>query len=183
MFSDKLPTKQSKTYPMSLFTQLRQLYARDKFRLEDFHTEIVAQVLRNSPQLVVVWLSGFDWKGRLDLTPMREPDSIQVATQEEFAALEDHETDSRPDIAIRLCKDERQLLVLVESKVGSTEGFEQLKRYAEHLAQRPHTHSTALIYITRDFEAEKTFPILPKKVAFAQSRWFEFYRCLQRYPK
>ena len=32
---------------MSLFSQLRQLYRPDRFQLEDFHTEIVAQVLQD----------------------------------------------------------------------------------------------------------------------------------------
>ena len=37
---------------MSLFDQLRRLCRKDKFRLEDFHTEIVAQVLTNAEKWV-----------------------------------------------------------------------------------------------------------------------------------
>jgi hypothetical protein len=45
---------------MSLFRQLQRLYRPDRFQLEDFHTEIVAQVLRNSPALTLAWLRGIE---------------------------------------------------------------------------------------------------------------------------
>lgn len=41
---------------MNLFDRLRRLTAGDTFRLEDFHTEIVAEVLRNSWALTLAWL-------------------------------------------------------------------------------------------------------------------------------
>ena len=45
---------------MSLFKQLERLYRPDRFQREDFHTEIVAQVLRNSDELTLAWLRSLD---------------------------------------------------------------------------------------------------------------------------
>src|SRR5476651_1872167 len=98
---------------MSLFTQLEKLHRQDRFQQEDFHTEIVAQVLRNCPELTLEWLQG------IGATTTHDPDFIDISTQEEFARLADHPTDSRPDIAIRLVEGGQTELILIESKLGS----------------------------------------------------------------
>ncbi len=41
---------------MSLFKQLENLYRPDRFQREDFITEIVVQVLRDSKELTLEWL-------------------------------------------------------------------------------------------------------------------------------
>jgi len=99
-------------------------------------------VLRNSRALTLAWLHG------IQATTLRNPDSIKIATQENLAALADHPTDSRPDIAIRLVEGDTIELILIESKVGSKEGPDQLKRYAEQLAAKKDVHRTALVCIT-----------------------------------
>src|SRR4051794_19951098 len=112
---------------MSLFRELQRLYRPDRFQLEDFHTEIVAQVLRNSSTLTLEWLGG------IGVTGLKNADHIQIATQEEFARLEGHSTASRPDITIRLVARGKTELIFIESKLPSTQGYDQLQRYAEHL--------------------------------------------------
>lgn len=160
---------------MSLFSQLRRLYRKDKFQLEDFHTEIVAQVLRHRRELTLEWLRG------IGATTLKNPDWIKIGTQEEFAALADHPTDSRPDIAVRLKEGDTIELVLIESKVGAKEGPDQLKRYAEHLTSNKDVHQTALVFVTRDFEPDRSqfFSKLPVNFIFRQTRWFEFHRFLK----
>ena len=158
---------------MSLFRQLQHLYRKDKFQLEDFHTEIVAQVMRNSDALTLKWLQD------MGATSFLCPDSITIATQEEFPALAGHATDSRPDIAIRLVQDEAAELVLIESKVGAKEGPRQLQRYADQLRAKQAARRTALVFITRDFEPNRSLDGLSPKLIFRMTRWFKFYEYLK----
>ena len=77
---------------MSLFNQLKRLYRRDKFQMEDFHTEIVAQVLRNSNDLTLQWLRS------LGATKLEMPVGIAITTQEKFDKLEeDYGLEGLPD--------------------------------------------------------------------------------------
>jgi hypothetical protein len=159
---------------MSLFRQLQRLYRPDRFQLEDFHTEIVAQVLRNSPALTLAWLRG------IGVTSLEKADHIHVATQEEFEKLAGHSTDSRPDIAIRLVAGEKTELILIESKVPSKQGPTQLQRYVDHLAdakERKTLVRTSLIFITRDYEAAPD--PLRTDPRFRLARWFQFYQYLK----
>ena len=158
---------------MSLFNQLRRLCQRDRFQFEDFHTEIVAQVLRNSRPLTLSWLQA------IGATGLKDPDQIKIVTQEDFPALADHATDSRPDIAIRLVEGAKRELILIESKVGAKEGPGQLQRYVDHLASKSGMHRTALVFVTRDFEPPRSFSGLPPGFTFRQTRWFEFFSHLQ----
>lgn len=161
---------------MSLFTQLRRLYRPDKFMLEDFHTEIVAQVLRNSPALTLAWLRG------IGVTALENADCIRISTQEVFAKLPGHSSDSRPDIAIRLASQGKTELVLVESKLPSMQGATQLQRYIDHLTaaqQRESLAKASLVFITRDYESAS--PELMADPRFRLARWFEFYRYMKAY--
>jgi hypothetical protein len=155
---------------MGLFTQLEKLYRRDRFQQEDFHTEIVAQVLRNNRELALQWLQG------IRAATLSDPDSVTIATQEQFDRLAGHTTDSRPDIAIRLVQDARTELILIESKLGSKQRPDQLQRYAEHLTATE-LKNTALVFITRDYEDPADVLRLDPRIKLA--RWFEFYRYLK----
>lgn len=100
---------------MSLFRKLQRLYRPEKFQFEDFHTEIVAQVLKNSPALTLAWLRS------IKATSLDEADHIKVSTQETFQPLAHHPTASRPDITIRLSVDTKAELIVIESKQSSTQ--------------------------------------------------------------
>ena len=159
---------------MSLFSQLRRLYRPDRFMVEDFHTEIVAQVLRNSPALTMAWLR------RIGVTTLGQVDHIYVATQETFEKLAWHSTNSRPDIVIRLVARGKTELIFIESKLPSTQGYNQLQRYGEHLEAAKQSKSlekTSLVFITRDYEAAPD--ALMADPRFKLARWFEFYQILK----
>lgn len=156
---------------MGLFTQLQHLYRKEKFQLEDFHTEIVAQVLRNNPKLAIAWLNG------IGATMMRDPVAIYISTQEEFARLTHHLTDSRPDIAIRFITNGASELILIESKVGAAQGPDQLQRYADHLRAAEAIEKTTLIFITRNYESVDAN--LGSDLRFISTRWFQFYHYLK----
>jgi hypothetical protein len=89
--------------------------------MEDFHTEIVAQVLRNSEALTMRWLCS------LRATTLEMPNSIKIRTQEKFAALEQDQPGSRVDMVIRLVKDGQGEMIFIESKIDSTENPGQLQ--------------------------------------------------------
>jgi hypothetical protein len=160
---------------MSLFSKLQRLISDGKTRSEDFHTEIVAQVLQNSPELTVKWLA------TLDLTKPEEADAIFVATQEEYDPLETHDRGSRPDISIRLEKHGLIELVFLESKVGSEEGDNQLEHYADQLTVKSGLERRSLVYVTRDFEPKQ--PPKNSNIQFRQLRWYDFYRFLKNEPQ
>jgi hypothetical protein len=153
---------------MSLFDELRRLYRKDKFEMEDFHTEIVAQVLRNSPEFTIKWLRGI---GAVDL---QMPTVISIKTQERFAALEEDQPGSRVDMVIRLKSDsDVRQIVFVESKIDSTENPGQLAKY-ENVAKQLGFNRNATVYVTRDFEIPRDPPIIT-------TRWSKFYDYLRAY--
>jgi hypothetical protein len=78
-------------------------------------------------------------------------------------------------------------VVFVESKVGSREGQDQLRRYAEHLSAVPDVRHRSLVYITRDYDPKDEDEIVGglqgsyAPVGFVAFRWHGFYRALQDY--
>ncbi len=76
-------------------------------------------------------------------------------------------------------------IVLVESKIGSREGKQQLRRYAEHLHNIRGYDSKTLLYITRGHDPKERGEILSgiDDVRFEQRRWRDFYRFLQGVAK
>ncbi|MGA2659027.1 MAG: hypothetical protein ABSH34_16110 [Verrucomicrobiota bacterium] len=60
---------------MSLFKQLEKLHRAERFQREDLHTEIVAQVLRNSRELTLEWLRS------LNVTDLKKAGDIEITTQ------------------------------------------------------------------------------------------------------
>lgn len=157
---------------MSLFEKLRHFCHTGADRLEDLHTEIVAEVLRNSQELLLHWLQ------HTGATSLGNPDSIEIKTQQEFPALAGQTTDSRPDMTIMLHQDDKRQLVWVESKVGAEVRPGQLQLYAEQLKAKQRLDRTALIFITRAFEPPERIQETPT-FSFHQARWFEFYELLK----
>jgi hypothetical protein len=163
---------------MSLFRQLSGLSSSERFQIEDFHTEIVAHVLRNSPALTLAWLQD------IGATTLQSAEHILVDTQERFAKLATHTSGSRLDLTIRLVTNEISELIFIESKVPSKQGIDQLQKYAEQLeaAHREHPLTrTSLVFITRAYEAAEK-PTLSDpafKLSFHCTRWFIFYRHLK----
>lgn len=162
---------------MSLFSELRRLYRTDRFQIEDTHTEIAAQILRNSDVLTLGWLH------RLGVTALQKA-KISISTQERFEMLAKHTSSSRPDITIRLKAADKAELIFVESKLPSVKGDDQLQRYADHLASAYNSKNlskASLIFITRDYEAAEK-PIVqnsPFQPGFFPTRWFQFYQHLK----
>jgi hypothetical protein len=78
---------------------------------------------------------------------------------------------------------DNQDIIFIESKIGSSEGCNQLQRYTEILDKLPGFRNKYIIYITRDFEPkerETIFQGIPEsKVYFKQSRWHQFYQFLK----
>ena len=167
--------------------------------LEDYFTEIFAYLLSTYPDLCLAWL---DQSGIL---PTNENYShINITTQRSFDALEDHQHSSRPDVVMWLSEggflaetiieqhpDEVPIqptdVVFIESKIGSREGEDQLKRYAEQLSSVPDVRHRRLVYITRDYDPKDVKQIMSglqesdPHVGFLPIRWHEFYRMLTDY--
>lgn len=51
-------------------------------------------------------------------------------------------------------------MVMLESKISSKEGPEQLKRYAEHLHAMTGFKGKALLYVTRDYDPKDPGEVL-----------------------
>jgi hypothetical protein len=159
---------------MSLFTSLLRVFPNASGELEDFHTEIVAHVLQSIPEETIRWLRD------IGATNLPETDEMIVRTQEDLEALDMHSSGSRPDISIRLRRDALHQLIFLESKIGASEGNEQLRRYAEQLQRRTDVQNKTLVYITRDYEPKED----PKVhgVIFKQTRWSDFYNYFKALP-
>lgn len=182
---------------MSLLSRLLR-FQGGTVRLEDFFTEVFAHLLSTYPELCLAWLNQ---SGVLPID--EEYGRINVTAQRAFDALEAHGRSSRPDVIIELSEgnsaeavdDQRSGevacpptdVVFVESKVGSREGQDQLKRYAEHLSAIPDVRHRRLVYVTRDYDPKDADEIVGglrgpgTPVEFMPLRWHGFYRTLDDY--
>ncbi len=163
---------------MSIFSNLLQLNP-NKIPLEDFFTEIFSYLLESNTSLMHSWLREF----RLSNIKF---ENIIVNTQESFDALEAHSSGSRPDIYVELSNEHVRELIFVESKIGSNEGQDQLKRYAEHLDSMDFIDRGVVVYVTRDYDKKDRNSIFKDcknkdKLDFKQLRWFENYHFLKKY--
>ncbi|MEJ7816265.1 MAG: PD-(D/E)XK nuclease family protein [Rubrobacter sp.] len=106
-------------------------------------------------------------------------------------ALDENGRGSRPDLivqvhhAVEYTGLESSIdIVMIESKIGTVEGEDQLKRYAGHLNSMSGMRKT-LVYITRAYEPKDADDIHSglDGVCFKQLRWHDFYRFLQTVEK
>jgi hypothetical protein len=161
---------------MGLFREIRRLSLKEGEHTEDILTEIVASVLRRHPDLIRMWLATLGIRGG------SQAEEIQVQTQVPFDALEGHTTDSRVDLVLSFTVMNKKHWVFIESKVGSTQGNQQLRRYAELLevACLETKANGSLVFITRDYEDVQKPGIEDFEFDFHRSRWFHFYDLLKQ---
>ncbi len=175
---------------MSLLGRLIRLHS-GSMPLEDFFTEAVAHLLRAHPALCLSWFTRSGVLGR-DEGSNDGRRVLGVRTQLALAALEHHETASRPDVVLELSEGRERSgvdVVFVESKVASGEGPEQLRRYAEQLAALEGPGRRVLFYVTRDYDPKDPGEVVggvdeaggARDVRFVQGRWGDFYGALARY--
>lgn len=167
---------------MGLFTRLLDLHPlhSEVTPQEDFFSEVVAYLFVTSPDTLKAWIE------TLGIFSKKEYTKIHVSTQTSFDPLESHLVGSRPDIVIELSDGENRDIIFIESKIGSVEGPDQLKRYAEILNAMQDVQEKVLLYITRYFEPKDAIAILGNipalAVHFKQLRWHMFYHFLQQQP-
>jgi hypothetical protein len=163
---------------MSLFTNLLNLHSANK-PLEDFFTEIVAYFFSINQDLLIAWL-----KQNLIISDDRYS-SITITTQKEHQALESHTADSRFDILIELSNGVNTDVIVIESKIGSTDGNNALKRYIEILSSLQNVNQRILIYVTRAYDPQDKIKISASEqtplVNFHQLRWYDFYSFLAKH--
>ncbi|AUS99748.1 hypothetical protein CLI64_04715 [Nostoc sp. CENA543] len=156
---------------MSLFTKLLNLHSGSQ-PLEDFFTEVIAYFLDLNQHILINWLK--------ENSIINDDDyNIQLSTQKYYEPLKHHQHGSQIDIVLELENDFKTDVIFIESKIGSTEGCEQLKRYAEILSNLSYPKQRTLIYITRDYDPKQEIKdcvekLIPK-VNFIELRWYHFY--------
>ncbi|MEH1997401.1 MAG: PD-(D/E)XK nuclease family protein [Nostoc sp.] len=159
-----------------MFTNLLNLHSGNKPR-EDFFTEIVTYFLSLNNDILL------DFLKHHSIISDENYSSIKISTQQEHQALASHPEDSRLDIVIELSIGLNTDVIFIESKIGSTEGWRQLEKYADILSNLPNVRHRILIYITRDYdpkdERKKYCLDLSPKVNFFQLRWYQFYSFLK----
>lgn len=155
----------------SLFSRLLKLFPKS-VRLEEFFTEIITHLFESSSHLMVDWL-----KAENIISGDFEYISASVRSEVSFDAILDHPIDSRVDFVIEMIgKNNDKVIIFIESKISASEGTDQLKRYADHLAQQK-ADKLILLYITRDFDPkEYSF----SSILFYQRRWRTFYIFLKK---
>ena len=143
---------------MSLFEQLytyRQKEGRND--RENFLTELLAAMLRTYPQLLAIFLA------RIGLGHTIADCKIEVKTQVGYP-------EGRPDIIIT--SDSGNLLVLVECKLESEEGDNQLLRY-EEIIKRCEPAYHAVVFLTKYYEP-------PRPGSAKHLRWHDLYSMSQQ---
>lgn len=143
--------------------------------MEDYLTEIFAEVLVKEGLL-------YDFLNALTDINVSQTKIREVTTQKTYSKQDDHLTDSRPDMIIRFSEGEKHHILFIENKLGTEEGHQQLKRYADHLrcyeADGCFTH---LIYITKAHDPKKKYDIIQSgnNATFNQMRWYQVYNWLK----
>lgn len=159
-----------------LFSNLLSLYS-SRVPEEDFFTEVVGWLLDKNREILVTFLREF-------LKIETHYSHYLVETQVRFDKLDNHISGSRPDLLISLSDNEETDYVIIESKLSSREGNDQLPRYADQLVERfPGGRNKYLIYFTRNFDpkdVESVTKSFKPDVMFMQFRWREFYSFLQK---
>tara|TARA_Y100000768_G_C23971699_1_gene680879 strand:- start:623 stop:1705 length:1083 start_codon:yes stop_codon:yes gene_type:complete len=140
--------------------------------LEDYLTEIISFVLSSDLEILNDFLIQF---GIVE----NQIETYNITTQLVLKRINNHTSDSRPDMAIFL----ENKAIFFENKINSKEGFKQLKRYAEHLDQITDEKKT-LVYLTKHYDLknpEKIFTDCKSDIELIQIRWHKIYGFFTKY--
>lgn len=153
----------------SLFKRLYQLIGdRDRNHLEDYLTEIFAEVLQREDIFrdFLITRLGLEVSGTIAIK--------EVTTQKTYNKQDNHATDSRPDIKIRFAAGTTSHVLFIENKLDSFEGNLQLRRYADHLKSYESDGClTHLVYITKGHDPKNKIIDTGTNTTFHQLRWFQ----------
>jgi hypothetical protein len=158
---------------MHLFNQLLNLHSPNK-PIENFFTEVVAYFFNKNNEILFEWLKS-------NSISINENADINIITQMYFERIDTIYPGSQPDITIEITSDNIKDVIFIESKIGSKEGENQLRKYAETLLTLPDVGKKYLIYITRDYEPNISEIKSITSVDFRQLRWYNFYQFIQSY--
>jgi len=101
-------------------------------------------------------------------------DVVEISTQESFRSRGYGRQRCCPDICLRALDSTGQKHhVLIESKLESQEGEDQLSAYASVLRDQLHGASKTLVYVTK--YGEDPHPVVCDEVVFRQRRWHEIH--------
>ena len=154
---------------MSLFHKIHSLLRKGQSSMyEDLLTEVFGELLIEKEYLVS-FCNAFISKEQI-----KSPKDIIVSTQRTFLSINDHESDSRPDLAIQFRVGNEKYFLLFENKIEAAEGESQLTRYADHLLQyEKRGFKTFLLYITKyadpkrkTFSGEKHYSVYSTKMVY-----------------
>lgn len=143
---------------------------------EDFLTEVFAELLCDQETML-------DFLGKELKIPIQNVDHSSITTQVTFPALPHHQMDSRPDMVIRFYEGQKLYVVFIESKLGSSEGIDQLSRYADHLGVLTQQGAEGyLVYLTQYSDEKDASLVLAnhKDIVFRQMRWFQIYQWIKQ---
>lgn len=161
---------------MALFKDLHALLRKGQSSMyEDLLTEVFADVMRDK-EVLMSYIQQFLGINLVD------PQGIIITTQKSLLRIEDHETDSRPDLVVQFREQGKKYILFFENKIHSEEGHTQLERYADHLrSYRDDGYLTFLIYTTRYDDMKDTDKIFSKgkSAKFIQLRWYKIYDWLK----
>lgn len=168
----------------SLFLKLfRYRERKDRSPEEDFMTELLAYILKNHTEVLLSLLIEFNViESNLDIS------NLYVDTQ---YTIKDKENGygSRPDIIIKF-KDynKNQYFILIENKIDSKEGTNQLSRYFSFLEEQSKNGKIAtLIYLTKNYDSKEFNEDMLEgpynQVKFIQIRWWQLYQILKKYQE
>ena len=135
----------------SLFTRLYKYRQREnKSDLENFSTELLTYCLETDLNFQKSFLEFVDCNDNL---------IMHISTQEPYPTF------GRPDVEIIT----ENSIILIENKVESFEGYNQLDRYVSILQQNNNRHKH-LIYLTKFYECKE---ISDKSIKFKNIKWWD----------
>lgn len=144
----------------SLFTKLLSYKPSDNYTpFENYLTEIFAYCLKND----YVFRDSFIF----ECLKLESSINFSISTQNQYAEF------GKPDIEIEL----DNYNILIENKVDSGEGFNQLLRYEQILKKlKDDTKKKILVYITMFYEQKE---LSNENVQLIQVRWYEIHNIIR----
>ena len=157
----------------SIFSRIFS-YRRSKHRTpsEDYFTETFVAVLKRCGPLRTAFVEELLGMDRENI------DAIRLETQKSFKVGRDC-TRRRPDVWVE-ARDvaDRRHVAIIENKIDSKEGENQLSDYAEILEGERGAKSRTLVYVTK--YSEETNFRRRENLRFKHLKWFEVYGTLTK---